>query len=371
MNNGAIRVLICPLNWGIGHATRCVPVIRALLRTGCEVIIASEGRPLAFLRKEFPELSAVHFPGTPVTYPKSRHFTCFFLLRIPRLIAGIIHDYRQLRIIVRQYDISLVISDNRFGCWHSSIPSVFITHQLRIRLPKTIRLLTGLLQYINYRIIHQYTECWIPDFETHAVLAGELSHPARLPRNSFYIGALSRFSKNDLSATSLPLLYNVICILSGPEPQRSILEKILMEQLLRSPLSAAVIRGLTESEEADIIDEHIFLFSHAGTNRLRKLIEQSEVVICRSGYSGIMDLAATGKRAILIPTPGQTEQEYLADYLMRKKIFFAQKQNEFDLLLAIDMVKNYPGMAAENNYSLLYERIINMIPATMKGKLSH
>lgn len=366
------RVLVCPLDWGIGHATRSVPVIRTLLETNHEVIIGAGGRCLAFLRREFPELTSFDFPGTRITYPAGKGFTWHFLFRIPGLLWGIFREHRELRKIVEKYKVDLIISDHRYGCWHPSVPSVFITHQLRIRLPRRISFLTGLLQRLNYWFINHYRECWIPDFEQHAILAGALSHPGKLPRNAVYIGSLSRFQRQEIPENSFQLpVYDLLVLLSGPEPQRSILEETIMAQLLQTGLTAVVVRGLPESEEMRTVNEHIHLYAHLDTPHLQKLIQQSFLVVCRSGYSSIMDLVTLGKRAILIPTPGQTEQEYLASFLMKKKIFFSQEQRVFNLLYALEMVKNYPGMVLENDYLFLKERIMKISPASTNGMLSH
>jgi uncharacterized protein (TIGR00661 family) len=366
------RVLICPLDWGIGHATRSVPVIRTLLATHHEVIIGAGGRCLAFLQREFPTLTSFEFPGTRISYPTGKGFTWHFLLRMPRLLNGIFREHLELQRIVKAYDINLIISDNRFGCWHSVIPSVFITHQLRIRLPRRIGFLTGALQQLNYWFISHYKECWIPDFEQHAILAGTLSHPRKLPRNAFYIGSLSRFQREEIPDNTFQLpVYDLIVLLSGPEPQRSVFEEKIMAQLLQTGLTAVVVRGLPESDEMQTVNEHIHLYAHLDTPHLQKLIQQSFLVVCRSGYSSIMDLVTLGKRAILIPTPGQTEQEYLSAWLMQKKIFFSQDQDVFNLLYALEMVRNYPGIVLENDYLFLRERIINISPASTNGMLSH
>jgi len=351
-------VLVCPLDWGIGHATRCVPVIRHFLQQGFRVVIASDRRPLAFLRLEFPELEFVCFPGTHVVYPQGSMMLLKLILQGPKLLRGIIREHRLLKKLIVEQQIDLVFSDNRYGLWSHSVPSVFMTHQLLIQVPRYLSLTAPLLQRLNYAIIRKYTECWVPDNAHHKGLAGELSHPAHLPRHLHYIGTLSRFSRSTPPPETDDIEpFEILVLLSGPEPQRTILEERLLEQLQRTDLKTVVVKGMTERREERKFSEHIRIFSHLESGILREYIRKALVVICRSGYSSVMDMAAMGKRAIFIPTPGQTEQEYLAGYLRSKKIYFSMPQKELDLLYALEMSKNFPGMVLENDYEALKERI--------------
>ncbi len=355
------KVLVCPMDWGIGHASRCVPLIQKLGELGFEVIIAASGRPLEFIRKEYPGTQVIDFPGTPVTYPKNGWIALKMLRALPRLLFGIWREHYALKTIARQTGASLIISDNRYGCWHATIPSVFMTHQLDIQVPAGFLFLKGILKRINYWFIRHYKECWIPDFEAHRGLAGALSHPPKLPGNAFFIGIISRFSigKQRLHDYQSPG-FDLLVMLSGPEPQRSILEEKILMQLVNINMQVAMVRGIPESDEAYVLDDRIHVFSHLETAKMQELINQSALVICRSGYSSIMDLVTLGKRAIFIPTPGQTEQEYLARYLMDKKIYFSTTQKDFDLLYALEMSKNFPGMVIRNDYADLKSRIAAM-----------
>ncbi|MFH1298027.1 MAG: glycosyltransferase [Bacteroidota bacterium] len=351
-------VLVCPLDWGIGHATRCVPVIRHFLAQGFRVVIASDRRPLAFLRREFPELEFVKFPGTHIIYPQRSVMALKMLIQGPKLFGGIRKEHKLLRKIINEQEIDLVFSDNRYGLWSSDIPSIFMTHQLQIKVPLYMNLFSPLLQRFIYTIIRKYHECWVPDFESHKGLAGELSHPDRIPDHVHYIGTMSRFSgaMNQPVSTEIPS-FEVLVLLSGPEPQRTILEEILLEQLQHTDIQTVIVRGITERQEERLFSEHIRIFSHLASDTLQEYIRRALVVLCRSGYSSIMDIAAMGKKAIFIPTPGQTEQEYLARYLMAKKIYFSMPQKDFDLIYALEMSKNYPGMVLDNDYRELKNRI--------------
>jgi uncharacterized protein (TIGR00661 family) len=350
--------LVCPLDWGIGHATRCVPVISKLEELGYAVVVAASGRPLEFMRKEYPGITVIDFPGTDIIYPKNGWIPLKMMMLLPKLLHGIWQEHRQIKKIAAQTGAVLIISDNRFGCWHAGIPSVFITHQLNIQVPGKLKFLKRLLNSINYRFIKKYQACWIPDFEPHRGLAGALSHPRQLPANARYIGILSRFSTApDPYAESMIPEFDLLVMLSGPEPQRTILESKILKQLVSLNMQVAMVRGMPESDETYVLDERIHVFSHLDTSRLRDLICRSALVICRSGYSSIMDVVTMGKRAIFIPTPGQTEQEYLSHYLMEKKIYFSMDQDDFDLLYALEMSKNFPGMVIRNDYKVLKELI--------------
>jgi len=351
-------VLVCPLDWGIGHATRCVPVIRQFLARGFRVVIASDKRPLAFLRREFPDLEFVRFPGTHIIYPQRSMMVLKMIVQGPKLFGGIRKEHKLLSKIIAENKIDLVFSDNRYGLWSLEIPTIFMTHQLQIKVPRYLNMFSPYLKRFVFNIIKKYDECWVPDFENHKGLAGELSHPAQVPGNVHYIGTLSRFSAgfNQPVSENIPQ-FEILVLLSGPEPQRTILEEILLGQLQNTDIKVVIVRGITEKQEERKFSENIRIFSHLPSNLLQEYIRQALVVICRSGYSSIMDIATLGKRAVFIPTPGQTEQEYLARYLMSKKIYFSMVQKEFDLIYALEMSKNYPGMVLDNDYSELKERI--------------
>jgi uncharacterized protein (TIGR00661 family) len=352
------KVLVCPLDWGIGHATRCVPIIRILREEGFEVIIAADNRPLDFLLREFPGIRLFRFPGTRIRYPKSHRMALKMLRLAPSLLRGIWQEHKIIRHIVDQTGADLIISDNRYGCWCSGTSSIIITHQLNIQVPSRLKFLQHILNRISNHFIGKFDECWIPDFELHKGLASDLSHPAKLPAHAHYIGILSRFAgRVDPHMEMAHPDFEILVMLSGPEPQRTLLEERIIAQLLNVTLRTAIVRGVPETEEEYVVDGRIHIFSHLETERMKALILSAELIICRSGYSSIMDLVTLGKRAIFIPTPGQTEQECLAKYLMERKIYFSMEQKDFDLLYAIEMSKNFPGMVMRNNFKTLKERI--------------
>lgn len=353
-----MKVLVCPLDWGIGHATRCVPVIRKFMESGDEVVIAADGRPYEFLKKEFPGCRIVRFRGAQITYSKRGKAVIKILGLTPLLLLSYYLERKDLKKLIRDEDPEVVVSDNRYGLWTKDRFCIFITHQLRVIPPASLKFLSKRFNRVIFRQVEKFDECWIPDFEMHHGLAGQLSHPDILPANTHYIGTLSRFSATD-GQRDLPLSpdYDILVALSGPEPQRTILEEMVFQQLQNSGLTGIIVRGLTEiTEEFDLTDR-IKVFSHLETARMKDYLLRSHMIICRSGYSSLMDLVTLGKNAILIPTPGQTEQEYLARYLMEKKIYFSMPQDRFDLLYALEMTRNFPGLVMSNDYKALEERI--------------
>lgn len=346
------RILISPLNWGLGHATRCIPVIRLLIKKNAQVIIAADGRPLELLKQEFPQLEFIHLKSVVVTYPDSGSMMWKMFFSIPKILYGIYQEHQQLKKISVEKKIDIVISDNRFGLWNKGIKSVFMTHQVMIKTPFAEKV----LRRINLFFINKYDECWIPDVADSNNLSGDLSHKYALPSNAFFVGCLSRFNKINTSPTPA-IMYDVMAIISGPEPQRSIFEKLVVEQLRQSKLKALVVCGKPETTQKTEIENNITKVSHLSSNEMQDAIQQSKIVIARSGYSTLMDLARLGKKAVFVPTPGQTEQEYLAERCMQKQIAYSQKQFEFDLQKALKEAEKYTEFEGFESNSLLEKRI--------------
>ncbi len=331
------RILICPLNWGLGHATRCIPIINELIRQGHTIVVAADEGPLKLLKKEFPDLAFIVFPNYSVRYPSGRNMTVSMLLQSPQIFYSIYKEHLQLKKIIAHNKIDVVISDNRFGLWNKYVKSIFITHQLFIKTP----IAQVFTNAINHWFIKQYDECWVPDAEGENNLSGELSHQQKQLPNVKFIGALSRFNKQE---NSLEKKWDVLVILSGPEPQRSIFENLVVQQLKQTSLKTLIVKGVVRDEEVwEEINSNITSVSHLLTKQLETVLLSSEIIVSRSGYSTIMDLATLGKKAIFVPTPGQTEQEYLAERFMKKGICFSQTQTEFDLEIALKESENHTG----------------------------
>lgn len=348
------RILVAPLDWGLGHATRCIPVIYELINQQCDVWLAAEGAQEVLLRQEFPALRFLSLPGYRIRYGRSRTSTIWnIFIQSQKILKAIRRENEWIKKMIIQHDFDAVISDNRFGLYNAKIPCIFITHQLTIKSPWAWT--QKLLQKRNYRYISHFNECWIPDTKEGNNLAGELSHPEKMPGTPFkYIGPLSRFDRLDTrSSPSSIKPGNLLIILSGPEPQRSILENKIIQDIAHYPVTATIVRGLPAASTLIPSTNTIKFYNHLPAKDLYNEIMQAEYVISRSGYSTVMDLATLNKKSILIPTPGQTEQEYLGKYLHEKKIAFCTPQKSFSLLPALQSAKDFPyilsSIKKENN----------------------
>ncbi len=319
------KILIAPLDWGLGHATRCVPIIKHLLEQGNEIILAGEGPIVALLKKEFPTLMTLSLRGYGIGYTKNHQFFFFsMLMQVPKIIRAIVHEHYWLSKQLKKNKIDLVISDNRYGLHSKKVKSILITHQLGIISGKGDRL-DSLIQRLLYRQINKFHSCWIPDNEGVDNICGTLSTPTIKPLRYRYIGLLSRLEYKTLNNDSY-----ILVMLSGPEPQRSILEKILVDQLNEIQQKTVFVRGLPSSNML-VSTKFIEIHNHLNKEQLSKAMSEASVVICRSGYSSIMDLIKLKKKAILIPTPGQTEQLHLGIQMQKKGSVVLQSQDAVDL----------------------------------------
>ena len=345
--NSKKRILVAPLDWGLGHASRCIPIAKALQQNDFEVVFAASGRALDLLIQEFPQNDFIKLEGYNISYPKNGQMALSMLSQLFKIWKGIRQEHTQLQQIIDAYNIDGVISDNRFGLYTQKVPCVFITHQLQIQSP----IFSEIIQKINFKYIQKFDECWVPDSETHQ-LSGQLSEAINSPFKYQYIGALSRFEPLEKTED-----LDILAIVSGSEPQRSIFETILKKQLIKSAKKSVLVLGKPEHKKR-VKDKNLEIISHLNANELNQVMVNADIIICRSGYSSIMDLAVLNKKAIFVPTPGQTEQLYLAKYFYDKKIAFAMHQKEFDLQKAIQHATNFGGLGynkTEIDFTKLFE----------------
>lgn len=355
-----VSILVAPLDWGLGHATRCIPLIYALQNLGASVILAAEGATAALLQNEFPAAVILPLTGYRISYSKNKStFFLKLLSQVPGIYFTIKKENKWLKKIVKEYSIDAVISDNRMGLYHKQVPCVYITHQLYIETG--IGRLNRLLQKMHYKFINRFTQCWVPDAAGQQNLAGILSHPQELPLVPIkYLGILSRFKKQEQ-----PLVNDLLILLSGPEPQRTIFENILLKQLQNNAFAVILVRGLPLEKKEITAPGNLKIINHLSACELSTYIQQSKWILARAGYSTIMDLATLQKKAILVPTPGQGEQEYLAGYLKEKKIFFTCSQQSFLLKDAIQNAESFPFEKA-GVHNELDEKIIDSWLDTIK-----
>jgi uncharacterized protein (TIGR00661 family) len=341
-------ILVAPLNWGLGHATRCIPIIQALLRYHFKVLIGSDGPALLLLRKEFPELPFIELPKYYINYPKKGIFFKLKLLQsLPHIRSAMSSEKKIVKKLVTDGKIDGIISDNRLGVRHKKVPSVFITHQLNVLSGNT----SFISSKMHQKIIKKFTQCWVPDVDRAINLSGKLGHPKKLKFTVKYIGPLSRMEKKDL-----PITYDVLVLLSGPEPQRTLLEVKLLTVFSNSDTKVLLVRGVLEAVSKTDIKDGITIVNFMQSEALERAINQSNLVVSRSGYTTIMDLTAMEKQAFFIPTPGQYEQQYLARELKNKRIVPSCDQGAFtlDKLEEINYYSGLKAIKSEVDYTELF-----------------
>lgn len=338
--SGQKHILVSPLNWGLGHASRCVPVIKYLQEINIKVSLAAEGRPAALLRAEFPHLPLFELPGYAISYPQKGSMALHMLKSVPNILAGIRSEHKALEKLIEEQKIDAVISDNRYGLYSKKVPCVLITHQLNIKSPWA----SAVLNRLNAGFISKFHRCWIPDYADITNISGDLGIPANPHEKYQYIGALSRFSPR-----SEPVIkdIDVLAVISGPEPQRTLFENQVLKECLNAEETVVIAAGKTD-ENSRWKKNNVTVYSSLDTRELQGMMQRAKLVLCRSGYSSIMDLAVTGNKAVFVPTPGQTEQEYLAGLHMERGNYFYMPQSKFNRKEMIDNFKLYPGIQIEN-----------------------
>ncbi len=342
------KVLVAPLNLGLNYATRCIPIINALRNENFEPVIASDGAALAFLKKEFPDLKTKVLPTYNIEDLKTKNnFKLTMLLNGSKIAQVIAIEQKITESIIESDDYYGIISDNRMGVRHKSIPSVFVTHQLKILSRKT----TSVINKFYHKHIKKFDVCWVPDMADNPNLSGELGHPKRNNMPVTYLGPISRFSYQNL-----PKKYDVLVLLSGPEPQRTVLEKKLLQEFERSEKKIALVRDLIEGNQTTLIKNNITIHNHLSGIALQNAINSSNIIISRSGYTTVMDLAKLKKKAFFIPSPGQFEEEYLAERLTSNKLAPSCKQSDFTLkkLYNLNNYKGLSGFSTDIDYRELF-----------------
>lgn len=340
--NKRYNILICPLEWGLGHAARMIPLASRLREMNNNVFIGAGKEHLALFRNELPDLVCIDLPGFRPAYSKHLPQYLALLFKTPTLLYHIIREHKRLKKIISEFEIDIVISDNRFGLWNNKVRTVYVTHLLRIPFPRAFSFFEFIGIALHRAIINRYDFCFIPDLPGEMNVSGRLSHSVRLPANARYIGLLSRFSGLNQGAAESPVNYrhNVV-ILSGPEPQRSILKQKLSDALSEIDIPTVFLGGMPEKAGETTCQGNIIWFSHLPSPIMKAVIISSENIISRSGYTTIMELISLNCSALLIPTPGQTEQEYLAYYLEEKGWFKSVRQKCISKEMTLTTVKSH------------------------------
>lgn len=378
---GGRRILISPLNWGFGHAGRMIPLAAELKRRGHEVHFGVDKSLIPMVRGELPGISITEIRGVRIRY--SRHlpqYLCIFL-QLPSITVSSVREYYHLRRLASRLQPDLIISDSRFGFRHRNIPSVYVTHQLRIAFPGWLRLMEPLGVWIHSMIIRRFDLCLVPDYPGSVNLSGRLSHDLPLPDNTCYCGPLSRFDATPATAAGRELPRRPFCclILSGPEPQRTMLLHKVTAAVTEMPL---VILSAAPLHDKPTGNRKITVITSPDTATMKRYLIEAERIIARAGYTAIMELASLGRGAILIPTPGQTEQEYLGRYLHGRLGFVTVSQGEIGPALSPVHIMSHPrpdlpGSLTRSNSTTNYkaelpdaapllERALDMLPQKKK-----
>lgn len=326
--NKPYKILIAPLDWGMGHVARCIPLIGHCIEKGHNVSIAGNSACETFVKQYFPTVHFIHLKGYDISYSKKAFFfpiKIFF--QIPKIISRIYHEYRCLQKWYKSESYDIVISDNRYGLYHSNTFNIILTHQLHISVPQS-KLLSRFVLYLNKKLLSHFHQVWVPDIQNdyNNSIAGKLSQKIDSLPNIQYIGILSRFTNYNIVVKH----YQVVILLSGPEPQRSILEENLLNFFATVSYPILFIRGKINNKSKTVYPQHIHIENFLDKDALASALVGAHTIICRSGYSTLMDLLALEKKAIIIPTPGQSEQEYLANSMHEKKWFFKATQDTVD-----------------------------------------
>lgn len=333
-------ILVAPLNWGLGHATRCIPIIKALQENKFIPIIASDGVALALLRKEFPYIQTLELPSYHIEYAKNgKNFKWKLIKNLPKMITAILDEKKVVNSWIKKHGIDGIISDNRLGVFSRKIPSVFMTHQLNVMTGNTTWFTSKCHQYF----IKKYNQCWIPDSNDAVNLTGELGHLTTDHLNLKYIGPLSRMKKKET-----PMVYDLMIILSGPEPQRTYLDQKLQKEIANYKGKVVFVQGLVDNVQNKWQNGNVTYYNFMNSKQLEQTFNESELVLCRSGYTTVMDLAKLGKKAFFIPTPGQYEQEYLAIKLQDEKLVPYAMQDDFTIE-DLSKVKSFKGLSQFKN----------------------
>jgi len=343
MEKSKKTLLFCPLDWGLGHASRDIFIINKLIEKKIyKVVIGADKGPWFLLKQVFPDLEFIRFPSISIRYAKRTPAWFKIGLSFPRLALGVLKEHHFLKKLIQSRPIELVISDNRYGLWNRKVRSVLITHQLKVIFPRNLHFLEGFASFIIQRTLNHFDFCWVPDFPGDKNLGGQLSHTGKANKRVRFIGPVSRFLLDqDLPQVKGLKNFDVVVILSGPEPQRSILEKILIQKLRNSIFTVLIIRGIPWKKQGQTIYKKIQLVSHLPDKLFLAYLKNAKYIISRSGYSTLMDLGVLGLSAIIIPTPGQTEQEYLGKKMNEDGFFLSVNQSEINLAPDFQKLSNY------------------------------
>ena len=345
-------------SWGLGHATRSLPVIRKLIAEKNKLTVISNGRSLEVLKKELGDAASyVDIPDYPMLVSENtRQFMAKSMVYWPVFIKRIEDGLAELQKILDKKPYDCIISDARYDMYSKTIPSFFISHQMRIMNPLHIKMFERAMERFNMFFFKRYVGVIVPDFKEQN-LSGELSHNLkRINENKIhYVGVLSDFKKRVMKKD-----IDYLISISGPEPQRSFLEEKLATQV--GKLEGNVVMTLGKAEDYSVVKKkHLTTYTFVNKDLREELLNRAKLVVSRSGYSTIMDVAVIGTKALFIPTPGQIEQEYLSDYHNKLGTFYSVSQNTLNLESDVVIAQQKTGFTKECNVNKTVENILQII----------
>ena len=361
-----MKVLVAPLDWGLGHATRCVPVIREFLKQGAEVELAVVRSNASLLRGIFPELRERLAPSYNIVYPKHGYNMGLWLVKNGAHLRSVMNfEHRFAEEMVSRYHYDVLVSDNRFGFYSRNAKSVYMTHQRRIAFPRVLSAFEPLGMLWHASVMKHFDEVWVPDLPDFPGYAGTLSHVTKAPVPVKYVGALSRFSEmpSEKAASSKDFKsYRFVAVVSGVEPARTRFENLLRKTLAKIPGRHAIVLGKPSVGVKRSCEGNVDLFTHLPDAEFAEVIRSAQWVVSRGGYSTVMDMAVLGAKCIFVPTPGQYEQIILARDLSREGYAVAIDESKFSIetLLAAISEKENVALPKPNDNDLLKNAVCHL-----------
>ena len=331
------RILFAIMGWGLGHATRCIPIIKSLMKEN-HVILASNGISATLLKQEFISLQCIDYPDYAIKYPRNKMMLLpLIALQLPSIIIKLIKEYLQTQKVINDENIDIIISDSRYGAFSKNIQTFFIIHQLRFQLSGIFKSIEFLGEWFNFFMFQHYNAIIIPDVKMIPNLTGDLSHSGKISHHPkiHYLGVFCSVIKLDVEE-DIDYLFSV----SGPEIQRTLFEEIILDQISHIQGKKVVVLGKHAAEQSYDYIENTEIYSHVNREKQNELLNRAKFVVCRSGYTTVMELVALKKPALMIPTPGQTEQEYLACYYKNTGLFHTAQQHGLDLLSKLNKIQH-------------------------------
>ena len=405
-----MKVLVAPLDWGLGHATRCVPVVREFLRAGAEVELAVVKANANFFREVFPELRQRLAPSYNIVYPKHGYNMALWLLKNSvHLNAVMRYEHHFAEEMVKRHGYDVLFSDNRFAFYSKNALSIYMTHQRRIAFPRAFAAFERIGVMWHANIMRKFDEVWVPDLEIYPGYAGSLSHSGATPgeKPMRYVGTLSRFSEmgndgNALGNAPAPVdlerevdlmsvsefmahsanvewdaapekrtsgnhsfemraNYKVVAVVSGVEPARTQFEQQLREALQQIPGQHMMILGKPSAEQKTWTEGNIEFHTHLATNNFAEAVKRADFVVSRGGYSTVMDMAELGAKCIFVPTPGQFEQIVLAHDLSKAGYAVEIPADELSAETLASAFEKSVKMPKVEKQNLLHDAVENVV----------